>query len=71
MTGPAIYQARARGQMRSANPPHGLEIHELRDDGEPVCGPKPDSHHKEGRMTLVKLDAGPVTCKSCAKITSH
>ena len=71
MTDPAIYQAEETGQMRSANPPHGLAIHELRDDGEPVCGSKPGSHHKYGPMTLVKLGAGPVTCKGCARITRH
>ena len=72
MTGPAIYQANETGQMREASATTGfmLEIHELRDDGHPVCGRKPDSW-RDKKMRLVALGAGPVTCASCARITGH
>ena len=70
MTGPSIYDASDTGQMREAGAAAGfrLDIHELRDDGLPVCGPKPDSWQGKN-MALVELGPGSVTCKSCAKIT--
>jgi hypothetical protein len=72
MTGPAIYQAAETGQMREAGAVSGfvLEIHELRDDGQPRCGPKPDSW-RGNPMSLVKLCRGWVTCRRCAGITGH
>ncbi len=72
MTGATIYQADESGQMREAAATTGflLEIHELRHDRLPLCGPKPDSWR--GRtMLLVKLGRGPVTCGSCARISGH
>lgn len=46
MTGLPIYQADETGQMRmlGAVGPWELEIHELGDDGQPLCGAKPDSY---------------------------
>jgi hypothetical protein len=72
MTRAAIYQAEETGQMREAGATTGfvLEIHELRDDGLPVCGPKPDSYQGKP-MVLVPLGRRPVTCRSCARITGH
>jgi hypothetical protein len=73
MTGPAIYQAGDTGQMRlvTAKATSGsLELHELRDDGLPLCGPKPESWQGK-QMQLVSLGAGPVTCQLCARITAH
>ena len=69
---PAMYQAPETGRMQEATATTGFElkIHELRDDGLPLCGPKPDSY-KGRTMRLVKLGPGPVTCGSCARITSR
>jgi hypothetical protein len=63
------YQANDTGQMREANAVTGFElkIHELRADGLPLCGPKPDSWRGK-RMVLVRLGSGAVTCLSCARI---
>jgi hypothetical protein len=47
-----------------------LRVHELRDDGLPLCGPKPDSWEGNA-MVLVPLGRGGVTCLSCARITGH
>jgi hypothetical protein len=47
-----------------------LEIHELQEDGQPRCGPKPDSWQGKP-MRLVSLGRGSVTCKRCAQITGH
>lgn len=72
MTRPAIYQAADIGQMREVGAVGGfeLEIHELRDDGQPRCGPKPDSWRGKP-MSLVRLGRGGVTCLRCASITGH
>ena len=72
MTGPGIYQANETGQMRERGATTGfeLEIHELRDDDLPLCGPRPDSWRGKP-MDLVRLGAGPVTCGLCARITGH
>ena len=75
MTGPPIYEADETGQMREggaigAVADFELEIHELRDDGQPRCGPKPDSWRGKP-MRLVDLGRGWVTCKRCAQITGN
>ena len=47
-----------------------LELYELRDDGLPLCGRKPDLWR--GRtMRLVKLGRGPATCRSCARPSGY
>jgi hypothetical protein len=73
MTGPRTYQADETRQMREGGAvgrvaDFELEIHELRDDGRPRCGPKPDSSRGKP-MRLVKLGRGWVTFKRCAQIT--
>jgi hypothetical protein len=72
MPGPPIYYADETGQMRERGHPGPfvLEIHELRDDGQPRCGPKPDTWQGKP-MDLVPLGPGSVTCKRCAQITDH
>jgi hypothetical protein len=72
MKGPPIYEVEETGQMSEvgASRPFKLEIHELRDDGQPRCGPKPDSWRRKP-MRLVELGREWVTCKSCARITGH
>jgi len=70
--GAADLQADETGQMRmlGAAGDWELEIHELGDDGQPRCGPKPDSYRGK-TMRLVKLGRASVTCKPCAQITGH
>jgi hypothetical protein len=46
---------------RGGTPPFILEIQELRDDGRPVCGPKPKSWQGKP-MDLVPLGQRSVTC---------
>jgi hypothetical protein len=73
MPGPDIYHASETGQMRLRGypgPNFELEIHELRDDGEPRCGPKPRVWNGKP-MDLVPLGPRYVTCKRCAQITDH
>ena len=73
MTRSPIYHTTTdRGQMREVGTTANfeLEIHELGDNGEPLCGPKRDSWRGE-KMVLVVIGPGPVTCKSCARITGH
>ena len=72
MHGPPIYHANAtvRMQARGHPGPFDLEIHEMRDDGEPRCGPKP-RRYKGKPMDPVPVGPGPVTCKRCAQITGH
>lgn len=71
MTGPPIYQADDTAQMREAGATDGsgLQVHELRDDGQPLCGRKPDRWR--GRpMRLVPLGRSSVTYRRCAQITN-
>jgi hypothetical protein len=44
-----------------------LEIHEMRADGKPLCGPKP-RRWMGYTMLTAKMGPGPVTCSACAKI---
>jgi len=74
MPGAPIYRADETVQVRergySGPLDWELEVHEMRHDGEPRCGPKP--RHWQGKaMDPVPLGPGYVTCKSCARITGH
>ena len=67
------YEVDKRVQMRLAHKQRtdsDLDIHEMRDDGHPRCGRKPDSW-QGNPMVPVKLGLGVVTCLSCARITGH
>lgn len=65
------YPANETGQMRGDKKlASGLRIHELRPDGLPLCGPKPDTW-KGGPMWLVDLGPGSVDCGLCALITGR
>jgi hypothetical protein len=70
--GSPIYHADARVQVqeRGHPGPFVLEIHEMRDDGEPRCGPKPREWRGKP-MDPVPLGPGSVTCQRCAQITDH
>jgi hypothetical protein len=70
--GPMPYRAENTGrmQLRGHPGPFELKIHELRDDGQPRCGPKPGTWRGQP-MDLVALGAGDVTCERCAQITDH
>jgi hypothetical protein len=57
-------------QERSHSGPFVLEIHEMRADGEPRCGPK--RREWQGKpMDPVPLGPDWVTCKRCAQILGH
>ena len=71
MPGSPIYHTdeTVQVQERGHPGPFVTEIHELRDDGRPRCGPKPGRQGKP--MDPVPLGPGWVSCKRCAQLTGH
>ena len=75
MRHPPIYEADRTGRIQYAGgigpgEEFELKIHELGDDGQPICGQRAKRWHNKP-MVLMPLRQGPVSCEQCAKITGH